>query len=339
MTKEAQHIDDTCGRSCVELPIDVEIAAVAESQHGVVGLSQLRELGLSARAVQHRAARGRFHRIHRAVYAVGHSKLTGRGHWMGAVLACGPNAVLSHRSAAGLWGLRPDNRRKSDVSLPSPSARPKQAIEVHRSVTLTAEDVTIVDGIPCTTVARTLVDLGDVVPRRAVERAVEQADVLQLFDLRDVERAIERAGPRRGTGLLLSVLADLEGHTLTDTDLEEAFLSLCRDAALPTPEVNAWMTLPDGTPAKIDFLWRAERLAVETDGGPFHRTRQSRERDARRDQLLRLMTFEPVRFTGRQVAREPGWVKRCLSELIARRHPLASGADDHGSRRAGAQAA
>jgi very-short-patch-repair endonuclease len=139
--------------------------------------------------------------------------------------------------------------------------------------------------------------------------------------------------------LLLSVLADLEGHTLTDTDLEEAFLSLCRDAALPTPEVNAWMTLPDGTPAKIDFLWRAERLAVETDGGPFHRTRQSRERDARRDQLLRLMAFEPVRFTGRQVAREPGWVKRCLSELIARRHPLASGADDHGSSTAGAQAA
>jgi hypothetical protein len=210
---------------------------------------------------------------------------------------------------------------------------------VHTSVTLTADDVTTVDGIPCTTVARTLVDLGDVVPRRAVERAVEQADVLQLFDLRSVHEAIDRAGPRRGAGLLLSVLEALEGPTLTASDLEEAFLALCREAALPTPEVNVWMTLPDSTPAKIDFLWRAERLAVETDGGPFHRTRQSRERDARRDQLLRLIAFEPLRFTGRQVAREPDWVKRCLSELIARRQPLASRADGHGSRRARAQAA
>jgi very-short-patch-repair endonuclease len=99
------------------------------------------------------------------------------------------------------------------------------------------------------------------------------------------------------------------------------------------------MTLPDGTPAKIDFLWRKERLAIETDGGPFHRTRQSMERDARRDQLLRLIAFEPLRFTDRQVASEPGWVKACLSELIARRQPLASRADGHGSHRAGAQAA
>jgi hypothetical protein len=184
------------------------------------------------------------------------------------VLACGPKAVLSHRSAAGLWGLRADNRRKSDISLPSPAARAKTAIEVHRSVTLTANDVTSVDGIPCTTVARTLVDLGDLVNRRAVESAVEQADVLRLFDLRDVERAIERAGPRRGTGLLLSVLDDLSGPTLTASKLEEAFLAICREAALPTPEVNVWMTLPDGTPAKIDFLWRAERLAVERTAAP-----------------------------------------------------------------------
>jgi hypothetical protein len=210
---------------------------------------------------------------------------------------------------------------------------------VHRSVTLTDDDVTTVDGISCTTVARTLVDLGDVVNRRAVERAVEEADVLRLFDLRAVHAVIERAGPRRGTGRLLSVLEDLTGSTLTASELEEAFLALCREAGLPTPEVNVWMTLPDGTPVKIDFLWRAERLAVETDGSPFHRTRQARERDARRDQLLRLMAFEPVRFTGRQVAREPEWVKRCLSELIARRQPLASRADGDGSRRAGAEAA
>jgi very-short-patch-repair endonuclease len=332
VTNEAQHVGDTCGRLRVELPIDVEIAALADRQHGVVGLSQLRELGLSARAVQHRAARGRLHRIHRAVYAVGRSRLTGRGHWMAAVLACGPKAALSHRSAAGLWGLRQDNRRKSDVSLSSPSARPKHAIEVHRSVTLTPEDLTTVDAVPCTTVARTLVDLGDLVNRRAVETAVEQADVLQLFDLRAIDAAIERAGPKRGTGILLSVLEHLDGPTLTASELEEAFLALCRDARLPTPEVNVWLTLGDGSAVKVDFLWRPERLVVETDGHRFHRTRQSRERDTRRDVLLRLAGFEPVRFTGRQVVFEKEWVTRTLLALASR-------ADGDGFRRAGAQAA
>jgi predicted transcriptional regulator of viral defense system len=213
----------------------VRIGRLAERQHGVVALRQLQLLGLSKSAVSRRARGGRFHRIHRGVYAVGHPKLTGYGHWMAAVLACGPRAVLSHRSTAGLWGVRPDNRRKSDVSVPSPSARTKQAIEIHRSVTLTADDVTTVEGIPCTTLARTLVDLGDVVNRRAVERAVEQAEVLRLFDLHEAQRAMERAGPRRGTGLLSSVLEDLNGPTLTASELEEAFLELCRAGALPDP--------------------------------------------------------------------------------------------------------
>jgi hypothetical protein len=245
---EAQHKTGQIVPQRVELPIDAEIGALAERQHGVVALRQLRELGLSASGVRKRAARGNLHRVHRGVYAVGHPKLTGYGHWMAAVLACGPKAALSHRAAAGLWGLRPDNRRKSDVSVPGRSARSRTAIEVHRSVTLTAEDITKVDGIPCTTVARTLVDLGDVVNTRAVERAVEQSDVLRIFDLGEVERAIERAGPRRGAGTLVSVLADLEGQTLTENDLEEAFFAISREAGLPTPEVNVWMTLLDGTP-------------------------------------------------------------------------------------------
>ncbi len=302
----------------------MEIARLAERQHGVVGLRQLKEIGLSASGVRSRVARGRLHRMHRGVYAVGHPRLTGRGHWMAAVLACGPGGVLSHRSAAGLWGLRPDNRPKSDISLPSPSARTRASIEVHRSVTLTAEDRTTVDGIPCTTLARTLVDLGDVVNRRAVERAVEQAEVLRLFDLNDVQRAIERAGPRRGAGLISSVLKTLNAPTLTASELEETFLALCRETPLPAPEVNAWMTLEDGSAIRVDFLWRRERLAVETDGHPFHRTRQSRERDTKRDQLLRLAGFEPVRFTGRQVAFEKEWVTRTLLALASRRDGVAS---------------
>jgi predicted transcriptional regulator of viral defense system len=329
---EAQHIGQPARDQRVELPIDVRIAALADRQHGVAALHQLQLLGLSKSAVSRRARRGNLHRIHRGVYAVGYPKLTGRGQWMAAVLACGPKAVLSHRSAAGLWGLRADNRPKSDVTVPSPSARPKPAIEVHRSVTLTADDTTSVDGIPCTSVARTLVDLGHVVNTRALERAVEQAEVERLFDLREVHRTLERVGPRRGSGLLSSVLENLAAPSLTQSELEEAFLALCREAGVADPEVNAWMTLEDGTAIKVDFLWRNERLAVETDGHPYHRTRQSRERDTKRDQLLRLAGFEPVRFTGRQVAVEKEWVTHTLLALASRR-------DGVRSRRAGPQAA
>jgi hypothetical protein len=315
------------------------IAELAERQHGVVALRQLEALSFSASGVRNRAARGYLHRVHRGVYAVGRPGLTANGRRMAAVLAYGPDAVLSHRTAAGLWGLRPDNRPKVELSVCRPGVRARPGIDVHRRRTLTAGDVTRVEGIPCTSVARTLVDLGDVVNRRAVEQAVEKAEILRLFDLRAIEEVLGRAGTTRGKTLLSSVLEGLAGPTLTESELEEAFLDIGRRAGLPDPEVNAWITLPDGTPARIDFLWRRERLAVETDGGPFHRTRQSRERDARRDQLLRLAGFEPVRFTDRQVSLEPGWVEHTLRELIAQRQPLASRADGDRSGRAGAQAA
>src|SRR5215218_3590123 len=139
-------------------------------QHGVVSLTQLRTLGLSKSAVSKRAATGRLHRIHRGVYAVGHPRLTASGHRMAAVLACGAHAALSHRSAGAHRGFRPDNRAVADVSLPRRTARSRPGIHVHVSATLTRDDVDVHDGIPCTSVARTLVDLADVLDRRGVER-------------------------------------------------------------------------------------------------------------------------------------------------------------------------
>jgi very-short-patch-repair endonuclease len=331
--KEAVVETGQIGRKVQGGPTDRAIAQLAERQHGVVALRQLETLGLSATAVHKRAARGRLHRVHRGVYAVGRPGLTVNGRRLAAVLAYGRDAVLSHRSAAGLWGLRPDNRPSVEVSVPRGGIRARPGIDLHRVGSLTAGDVTVFDGIPITTVARTLVDLGDVANRRAVEQAVEQAEVLRLFDLNAIEDAIRRAGPRRGTSLLSSVLTNLAaGPTLTESQLEEAFLAIVRRAGLPDPEVNAWMTLEDGTPARIDFLWREQRLAVETDGHAFHRTRQSRERDARRDQLLRLAGYEPVRFTGRQVAEDGEWVAETVLALACR-------ADGDRSLRAGAQAA
>lgn len=296
-------------------PLEAAIARWAERQHGVISLFQLLSLGLSKSAVSKRAREGRLIRIHRGVYAVGHGRLTIRGYWMAAVLAYGPSAVLSHRSAAALHGIRPDNRPKSDVTVPKPSARSRPGIAVHRSTTLLPADITTIDGIPCTSLARTLLDLAEVIDRQGVERAVSQAEVLGTFDLREVEDVLSRATGRRGAGVMRSVLAEYAGPTLTEKELEARFLALCRAASLPEPEVNAWITLDDGIAYQIDFLWRAERLAVETDGWESHRTRQAFEHDRRRDRRLRLAGLEVVHFTWRDVEREPDEVTAELAAL------------------------
>jgi very-short-patch-repair endonuclease/predicted transcriptional regulator of viral defense system len=298
-------------------PRDAAIARLADDQHTVVSLAQLRALGLSDSGVRKRVASGRLHRIHYGVYAVGHGRLTREGHWMAAVLAYGPTAHLSHRSAAALWNVRPDNRPIADVSLPRRSARSRPGIAAHASATLTAADCTTVDGIPCTTLARTLLDLAEVVDRRRLERAIEQVEVLRLFDLRAVEDVLARANGRRGAAVLRGVLADLAEPALTKSDLEERFLALCRAAHLPRPEVNAALVIDNGPPIEVDFLWRAHRLAVEADAFGTHGTRQSFERDRRRDQRLKLAGYDPLRFTRRQILKEPDSVVATLGALLA----------------------
>lgn len=294
------------------------ISELAAAQHGVITLAQLGALGLGKSGVSRRAAAGRLHRVHNGVYAVAGARLGEDGVFMAAVLACGPGAVLSHRSGAALLGLRRDERARVDVTRPAGSARRRPGIDVHVTRTLAPEDVTATEGIPCTTVARTLVDLGDVAGRRAVERAVDQAEALRLFDLRAVEGALARAGPRRGAGLLRAVLAEREEPQLTDRELEERFLALCRAASLPGPAVNAWITLENGVAYKADFLWRREKLIVETDSRAFHLHGQAFEHDRLRDQRLTLAGFTVVRFTWRQVRHEPRRVAGALASLLAR---------------------
>jgi very-short-patch-repair endonuclease len=283
----------------------------------VVAVGQLRSLGLGGRAVRHRAASGRLHRIHRGVYAVGHRILSERGRWMAAVLGCGPEAVLSHRSAAALWGLRPDAGQCIDVSVPRTSARERTGIRVHATKTLRPADLGVRDGIPCTSVARTLLDLADLLDRRGVDRAVEQAEMLRLFDARGVDEVLAGAAGRRGARVLHQVIVEATERGIAASELEENFLALCRHAALPQPEVNAWLLLDEGA-IKVDFLWRAEQLVVETDGRASHGTRRAFERDRRRDQRLLVAGFKVVRFTWRQVAREHNAVAATVGALLGR---------------------
>jgi predicted transcriptional regulator of viral defense system len=306
------------GPQLASVEADLAVAALAGAQHGVLCLEQLKALGVSASAARKRAAKGRLHRIHRGVYALAPIRLLDRhGLWLAAVLACGCGAVLSHRSAAVLHELRSQGSTRIEVTVPGGSSRRHAGVLVHRSSTLTAADATLVHGIPCTTVARTLLDIAGQLGRRALERACDQAEVLEVFDLKTITDQLERNPRHRGARTLRAVLEEhYIGQTLTWNEFEERFLALAREAGLPLPEVNVLLELNDGEPPiRVDFVWPARRLAVETDGRGSHLTHQAFERDRRRDQRLTMARWRPARFTRRQVKYSPAQVRATLGKL------------------------
>ncbi len=264
-----------------------------------------------------RLAAGRLHRVHRGVYAVGHSVLGIEGRWMAAVLAVGKGAVLSHHSAAALVGLRPTSRAQIDVTTTA-STRSRAGIQVHRVRALPSDEVHTARAIPCTTVARTLLDLAEVVPRRELERALDQAEVARLFDLDGIDRALRDHPTRRGSAILRALLAEYAiGRDVTRSELEERFLEACERFGLARPEVNVPLRLSWGETAVVDALWRRERLVVETDGRAFHSTTAAFERDRRRDAELQLVGWRVVRFTWRQVVGDPAGLAAVLQGLLA----------------------
>jgi Transcriptional regulator, AbiEi antitoxin/Protein of unknown function (DUF559) len=286
---------------------DSPLARLATEQGGPVSIEQLRALGISPEAARHRVAAGRLVRIHRGVYAVGHGAMTPRGWLMAAVLAGGPGAVASHRSAAWLHGLLATNRARHDVTVKG--HRRTRGIHFHRGV-LGVGDVTIADGIPTTTVPRTLVDLADVVPERLVRRAVEQAEVRRVLDLGELEAVLVNG--RRGTGVLRHILDAYGGPTVTRSELEDRMLVLIDAAGLPQPQVNAWVA-----GFEVDLHWPEHGLVVELDGVATRLTRRAFEQDRRRDAALTLAGYRIVRFTWRQVVHEPRHVTRILRGLLA----------------------
>ncbi len=292
------------------------IAEAAARQHTVVGLPDLRDAGLSDHVIHKRVGVGQLHRVHQGVYSlVPPQLLTLRGRFMAAVLACGRGAVLSHRSAAALHGLRATSRARIEVTVPGRNRRRHEGIEVHRSTTLTGADVTIVDGIPVTTIARTVADLTDVLPGRAVERVLEQGAVMEVLD----GRALEDQVTRHRRGACLGQLLD-RGRidAPTESDLEERFLLLCRAAGFPEPERQVYLDPHDGGPmVRADFLWREKRLIIETDSARFHGTRSSFESDRRRDQRLILAGWRVIRITWRQITERPDEVVALLRRLLA----------------------
>jgi predicted transcriptional regulator of viral defense system len=297
--------------------LEQAIAERAARQHGVVSLDQVLELGLKRSAVRARVGAGRLHHAYRGVYSVGHPLLTRSGRFMAAVLACGPRAALSHRSAACHLGLRDDNRATIDVTSPTRRGRDIDGISAHSGATLLPRDVTVVDGIPCTTLARTLLDLAENAAKREVERAIDRAEVLRILDMRPIDDVLARANGRRGAAILRAVLSEMQFQgTATRNELEERFLRICRDAGAPPDGANVWIPYPEGGGAEADFVWHAERLIAETDGRAVHTTRRAFEHDRRRDQRLNLLGWRVVRFTWRQVEEEPAAVAATVAGLL-----------------------
>lgn len=306
------------GRFGPDPPLEARIAEEMRCQHGVAALGQLVEIGLSPSAVRTRVAVGRLHPVHRGVVSVCHPQLLTRsGRFMAAVLACGPGAALSHRSAACHRGVRDDNRATIDVTSPHRAGRKREGITAHSGATLLPRDVEIVDGIPCTTLARTLLDLAEVVTTRSLERAIDRAEILRVLDMRPIDDVLERATGRRGAATLQAVLSAMQFQsTTTRSELEELFLAICRAIARPPDAVNVWIPYPDGGGAEADFVWRDQRLIVEVDGRDVHTTHHAFEHDRRRDQRLTLLGWRVVRFTWRQVEQEPQAVAATLRALL-----------------------
>ena len=292
---------------------DRRIAELAARQHGVVSIADLRAEGLGRRAIRHRIDTGRLHTIHRGVYAVGHRRLTREGRWLAAVLACGEGALLSHACAASHYGLRQASPTRVDVIVVSRGGRrPPPAIRFHRPRTPVPEvERWEHDAIPITSVARTLLDLAAIVSSASLARAVERAVILELFDLRPLQATLARHPRHAGVPRLHAVLDTYRADVLTRSELEAAFLQLCAAHAIPAPAVNA---LVEGY--EVDFSWRAQRLVVETDTHRHHGTRAAFERDRSRDADLTRAGHRVVRFTDRQLTREPARVAATVRALL-----------------------
>jgi very-short-patch-repair endonuclease len=287
---------------------DALIAKIAAQQRGIVSVGQLYDLGLGERAVRVRVDAGRLHRLHRGVYAVGHSALSPEARWLAAVLAVGKGphrgggsvlgywrAAVSHRSAACLWNLLPVADHPAHVIVGGNGGRARRdGIRVHRSGTLKPADVTLRGGIPVTTAARTISDL-----RLAALEGLPSA-----ISSRELRKAIRQAN-------VLGLPIDESARDRTRGDLEQDFLLLCCRHGLPAPEVNERVG-----PYLVDFLWRERRFVVETDSYLHHGGREAFQGDRGRDLDLKRLGYEVLRLSERQIDEEPETVAEILLVVV-----------------------
>jgi very-short-patch-repair endonuclease len=292
---------------------DHVIGELAERQHGLVARRQLLERGFTRGAIEARVDRGQLHMVHHGVYAVGFRQLSIHGRWMAAVLACGPDAVLSRRSAGQLWGIVPRASYRPEVTRAS-ACRGIDGISVHRG-SIPPDERGDLLGIPVTSVARTQFDLAAVLPKRGLERAMHEAELKGLTDRLSLWDLLERYPRRRGAANLRAVLGAKTPAGITQTELEELFVEFLDEYGLPRPRLNA--TLPvRGRLLSPDCMWPEQRLLAELDGREAHGTYEAFESDRQRDRILLAESWRSMRITWRQLRVERAEIAADLRALL-----------------------
>jgi very-short-patch-repair endonuclease len=294
------------------------IAALAGRQHGVVSRHQLRRLGLSESAITARAESGYLQPLFRGTFAVGHTAISRQAHMFAAGLACGKGTVISHGSAAeliGLWNKRPT---LIDVIPPNWSGREIQGIRWHRVRLPEGSEIEIRGGMPCTSPARTIVDMAGCSGWASLRGLVEQAVILRQLDIDEIDRILAQ-GRRRGAPRLRAILAPWRSEDgampKLRSRLEARLFPRLVEDGLPRPRCNVRLQI-EGRFLEIDLLWEEQRLAIETDGEETHGTRAAFQRDRWRDQLLIAAGYRTARVTWEQVRDEPNDVVNRISRML-----------------------
>jgi hypothetical protein len=291
---------------------DRVIADLARTQHGVVAHWQLVALGLGPDAIQRWVRNWRLHRIHRGVYALGHRAVSSLGYAMAAALAYGEGALVGYRSASWLWDVLDDTRQVIDVVAVA-KRQGRRGICFHSTASLHPDDVAERHGIPVTSLARTLLDIAEVVPRRRLVYALERAEKARVFDLNEIQALMARSRGRRGLKALTAAIRAIEPEALYSHDgLERLFIDFCRRRGLDLPAMNASV---EGF--TVDALWPDRKLIVELDSWEHHKSRRSFEEDRRRDALLGFAGYRIVRVTAHMLRTGPSGLAAQLSERLS----------------------
>lgn len=285
---------------------------LARDQHGVVARRQLLAIGFSSKAIAYRLETGQLRRLRRGVYTVGLPRGGDEQRWMGAVLACGDEATLSHRSAAALWEIGKERWGVIDISVRSRSPRHATGVKVRRRPPFPDADLTRHRGIPVTTPARTILDMATEVGIGMLERTVNEADKRDLIDPEALREALDGYPGEPGVRVLRALLDRLT-FRLSDSDLEVLFRPIAAAAGLPVPLTKQWVN-----GFEVDFYWPDLGLVVETDGLRYHRTASAQNRDLLRDQTHVAAGLTRLRFSHYQVKFEAPRVREVLRTTAAR---------------------
>jgi very-short-patch-repair endonuclease len=305
------------------------VADLARRQHGIVGRTQLRALGMEPGAIKRRVQTGRLHVIHRGVYAVGHTAITQRGRWMAAVLASGPGAVLSRRSATALWGIWGSGTGETHVTVPRKS-RSQQSIRRHFGA-LPFDEVTVRDGIPVTSAARAVLDLAADKGEAAAETALREMEYLGIYGPVSIPALLDRYPRHKGTPIVrtcLERLRDDPGGRIRST-LEEQFLPFLDAHQIPRPRLNPRLSVGNDR-FQVDCYWPQARLVGELDGFASHGTKRAFRADRKRDRRLLAAGYRIARITHDRLHSEPDEVAADLrASLTSIRDSLQTSYGNH----------